>query len=63
MHGDKDNTVPHHQSELLRDALKQSGVAVTMKTVEGAGHGFGGPEINKQVADFLKASLKKPGAP
>ena len=60
MHGDKDTTVPHHQSELLNEALKKAGVEVTFKTVEGAGHGFGGPEITKTVQDFFDKHLKAP---
>ena len=59
MHGDKDNLVPYQQSELLRDALKQHGVPVTLKIVEGAGHGFASKEINQQVQEFLDAQLKQ----
>jgi acetyl esterase/lipase len=58
MHGNKDNIVPYQQSELLRDALKKAGVSVTLKIVEGAGHGFGGREIDGQVAAFLAQHLK-----
>jgi acetyl esterase/lipase len=61
MHGDKDNLVPYQQSELLRDALQKAGVPVTFKLVEGAGHGFGGGEIDRQVTEFFDAQLK-PGA-
>jgi acetyl esterase/lipase len=39
VHGDQDRTVPHHQSELLRDALRAAGIPVEMRTVIGAGHG------------------------
>jgi len=58
MHGNKDNTVPYQQSELLRDALQKAGVPVTLKIVEGAGHGLGGPEVNRVVEEFLDAQLK-----
>ena len=58
MHGNKDNLVPYQQSELLRDALKKSGVPVMLKIVEGAGHGFGGREIDEQVAEFFAQHLK-----
>jgi len=58
MHGDKDNLVPYQQSELLRDALQKAGVPVTFKIVEGAGHGFGGREIDAQVAEFFEKHLK-----
>jgi len=59
LHGDKDMTVPHNQSELLYEALKKAGVDVTFHTVKGGGHGFGGPEINKMVAEFFDRVLKK----
>lgn len=58
MHGDKDNVVPYQQSELLRDALQKAGVPVTFKIVAGAGHGFGGREIDAQVAEFFEKHLK-----
>jgi acetyl esterase/lipase len=53
MHGNKDDIVPYQQSELLRDALQKAGVPVTFKIIEGAGHGFGGPDIDRQVAAFF----------
>lgn len=58
MHGDKDNIVPYQQSELLRDALQEAGVPVTLKIIKGAGHGFGGREIDQQVDAFLEEQLK-----
>ncbi len=60
MHGDKDNLVPHHQSELLAEALKKAGVEVTFETIKGAGHGFGGPEVMKMVEEFFDKHLKAP---
>ena len=59
MHGDKDNLVPYQQSELLHDALVKAGVEVTLKIIEGAGHGFGGQEIDQQVNDFFERHLKR----
>ena len=59
MHGDKDNTVPLNQSELLEAALKKAGVDVAFHIVKGAGHGFGGPEITAMVREFLAKHLKK----
>jgi len=41
VHGDADPLVPHHQSELLRDALEKAGVPVSSYTVKGGGHGQG----------------------
>lgn len=63
MHGDKDPLVPHNQSELLEAALKKAGVDVTFHTVKGAGHGFGGPEINKRVDAFFDKYLKSTARP
>ena len=61
MHGDKDNLVPHGQSELLYAALKRVGAEVTFKTVVGAGHGgpgFNTPENRKLVDEFFEKHLK-----
>jgi acetyl esterase/lipase len=58
MHGNKDDLVPYQQSELLRDALQKAGVPVTFKIIEGAGHGFGGADIDRQVAAFFDQQLK-----
>jgi acetyl esterase/lipase len=58
MHGDKDPLVPHHQSEILAEALRKAGVQVTFETVKGAGHGFGGPEVIKTVEEFFDKHLK-----
>jgi acetyl esterase/lipase len=58
LHGDKDNLVPYQQSELLRDALQKVGVPVTFEIVKGAGHGFGGPDIDRQVTAFFDQHLK-----
>jgi acetyl esterase/lipase len=60
MHGDRDELVPHHQSEILTEALQKAGVDVTFKTVEGAGHGFGGPDVMRQVEEFFDKHLKAP---
>jgi acetyl esterase/lipase len=59
MHGDQDPLVPHHQSVLLDAALRKAGVEVTFHTVKGAGHGFGGPEINRMVEEFFDKHLKR----
>jgi acetyl esterase/lipase len=40
LHGTSDTTVPLHQSELLFDALAAHGTDVTLRIVEGLGHGF-----------------------
>ncbi len=62
MHGDKDPLVPHDQSRLLYEALKQARVEVSFETVKGGGHGFSGPEIDLAVDAFLDKHLKAPRA-
>jgi len=59
MHGNKDNLVPYQQSELLRDALQKAGVSVTLKIIEGAGHGFGGRDIDMPVTEFFEKQLRR----
>ncbi len=69
MHGEEDRTVPINQSELLFDALKQAGVAVTFIRVKNAGHGFGRgvagapmqpsrEELQQQIIAFFDKHLK-----
>ncbi len=58
MHGDKDPLVPYHQSEIFETALKKAGVEAVLHTIEGAGHGFGGPEIMMMVQKFFDRHLK-----
>lgn len=61
LHGDRDNLVPPHQSELLQAALQGAGVPVTLKIIEGAGHGFSGRgEVDQLVDAFLAKHLKSP---
>lgn len=59
VHGDKDMSVPHHQSILLHAALEKLGVPVRFHTIKGAGHGsgFAGPEIREMVAAFFDYHL------
>ncbi len=66
VHGDEDSTVPHHQSQLLFDALKQAGTSVHFHTIKGAGHGgpgFAGAEIDPLVAEFFDRHLKSGQTP
>jgi acetyl esterase/lipase len=65
MHGDKDMLVPHHQSELLYDALKKVGVEAELRIVKGAGHGLRDGEESPSklveiVAEFFDKHLKQP---
>ena len=62
MHGDRDPVVPYAQSEELAAALKKAGARVTLKKVEGAGHGgkeFGTPENRQLIAEFFDKHLKQ----
>ena len=58
VHGDSDPTVPHEQSERLRDALAAVGVPVRMYTVPGGLHGNFSAEqkeiVMKESAAFLR---------
>lgn len=58
MHGDKDNTVPINQSELLHAALQKAGVSSVFKVMEGQGHGFRGPGTTEPVLEFFDKQLR-----
>jgi len=61
MHGDKDNTVPLQQSQILEAALKKSGSECALMVLSGAGHGgpaFKSPEATAAVLQFLDRHLK-----
>ncbi|MCG6922820.1 MAG: alpha/beta hydrolase [Acidobacteria bacterium] len=59
VHGEDDPLVPHHQSELLADALRQAGVPVTFYTVAGGGHGgFEDPRVPELTKAFLAENLR-----
>jgi len=61
VHGDADPLVPHHQSELLRDALEKAGVPVSLYTVKGGGHGQGFQQdanLMPAVRAFFAKTLK-----
>ncbi|GAA4427754.1 alpha/beta hydrolase fold domain-containing protein [Bremerella cremea] len=57
LHGTKDGTVPFQQSVDFHAALTKAGVESTFVPVNGAGHGFGGPEVDQRVRDFLDKIL------
>ncbi len=65
MHGDKDLSVPVHQSELLHAALKKAKLDVTYHVVKGGGHGFRdatdetGEDLFNRAAKFFDAKLKR----
>ena len=59
MHGDKDMSVPVHQSELLYQALEKAGVDATFYVVKGGGHGFrnaqndSSEDLSNRAIDFF----------
>jgi acetyl esterase/lipase len=59
VHGDQDPLVPHHQSVLLADALRKTGVPVQFYTVKGGGHGgFTDPGVEALTREFFTARLR-----
>jgi len=58
VHGDADRIVPYEQAVTFRDALKKSGVDVTLLTIQGGGHGIGGPEVMRRVHLFFDRHLR-----
>lgn len=59
VHGDQDPIVPHHQSRLLVDALRDAGASAIFRTVAGGGHGnFSDPQLPAMTLGFLEAHLK-----
>lgn len=62
VHGDQDPLVPLHQSQILEEALRKTGVPVKLYVVKGAGHGQGfdkDPAIIPMVKEFLAGVFKK----
>jgi acetyl esterase/lipase len=62
VHGTKDNYVAYEQAVWLVDKLKAADVEVELVTLEGAGHGFKGPDAEKAEAAlfaFFDKHLKK----
>ncbi|HEY9777588.1 MAG TPA: alpha/beta hydrolase [Planktothrix sp.] len=58
IHGDRDEVVPHTQSESFYSRLKSCGVPVYFITVIGGGHGsFHKPEVEERVRLFLEKEL------
>jgi acetyl esterase/lipase len=58
VHGDNDPVVPVHQAQLLYEALKAKGVEAKLYVVPGAGHGIGGPDVDRQIDLFFDKHLK-----
>lgn len=58
-HGDADTTVPYEQSISLAEQLQAAGVYVDFQIIPGAGHGFKGHPMEKQISDETWAFLDK----
>ena len=63
LHGRMDPVVPHHQSELLRDALRADGGEATLITLTNGTTTSRGPEIDALVLAFLDHQLHGVGEP
>jgi dienelactone hydrolase len=64
LQGTKDPLVTYQQAILLRDRLQADDVEVELVSLEGAGHGFGGQDLQRaeQAAnEFLDKHLKPGG--
>lgn len=60
-HGTKDPLVPYGQAELVHRVLTEKGVPSSLVPVEGAGHGWWGPDLQKTqklAIEFLDKHLK-----
>jgi acetyl esterase/lipase len=57
-HGTLDRLVPFAQAEELHGALGKSGVESHLIAMEGAGHGFVNPELNRRIKLFLDDHLR-----
>ena len=58
VHGTADTVVPVDQAKTFHEKLKKAGVSSTLVLIEGGGHGFGGPEVNKRVSNFFAQQLQ-----
>ena len=61
VHGTEDKYVAYEQAVWMRDRLKACGVEVELLTLEGAGHGFKGPDAEKAdqaMIEFFDRHLK-----
>ncbi len=59
LHGSSDPLVPVQQSQLLEQALKRTGVKVTLEVIPGAGHGFVYGQGDAQIDAFFDNHLKR----
>ncbi|HEY1121048.1 MAG TPA: alpha/beta hydrolase fold domain-containing protein [Haloferula sp.] len=57
-HGTKDTLVPFSQATTIQTALEKAGVENHLVAMEGAGHGFASPELNRRIRVFLDMHLR-----
>jgi acetyl esterase/lipase len=57
-HGTKDTLVPFSQATTIHTALEKAGVESHLVAMEGAGHGFASPELNRRIRLFLDMHLR-----
>jgi len=57
LHGAEDEMIPTSQSQLLADALRDAGVEVIFKVLEGKGHSYGVPGV-EVLPSFLEPTLE-----
>jgi acetyl esterase/lipase len=53
VHGTKDTYVEYNQGVWITDKLKAAGVEAELETLEGAGHGFKGPDADRATARLI----------
>jgi hypothetical protein len=58
LHGDQDRTVLPNQSILFQQALQKRSCRAELALIEGAGHGFAGPQY-QQAIDLTRAFLQR----
>lgn len=61
LHGTKDEYVAYEQAQWINERLKAATVDVELFTLDGAGHGFKGPDAEKAQAaayEFLDKHFK-----
>jgi dipeptidyl aminopeptidase/acylaminoacyl peptidase len=58
VHGDEDDVVPVHQSQILQNALVIKGIPSTLKILVGGRHGFK-PEHRAEVMPLVEAFLNR----
>jgi acetyl esterase/lipase len=54
VHGDADTTVPIVEGETMHAALTKAGVPASFIRIEGAGHGFGGADLERVNAAMVQ---------